>query len=580
MWKKRPDITITRLRIIAVFFLAVALWIVAHLFSLQVLEHEYYSLFAFNTHEIYKKIHPERGMVYFQDSRNHSLYPVAMNRPYYLVYASPKDIEQQDVKKISEMLIKFLNITDNDKKEQLYKRLKKHDSWYQVVEKKVDKEIADKITQANLPGIHISAQEYRYYPEERLGSTILGFCSRDEEGNSVGKYGVEGFLNKELTGKIGYIAGEKGGSGSWITFSGRKIVPAENGADIVLTIDRTLQYQACERLARAMKEYSAKSASLVLMNPQTGAILAMCSLPDFDSNKYNEVKSLEYFNNTTIFNAYEPGSVFKPITMAIGLDLKLVNPQTTFTDPCKREYKNVPRPIYNALNKCYGVQTMTQVLEKSINTGIIWVVEKIGLDRFTSYVEKFGFGKKTGVDLSPEVSGTISSLYKKLPVNSAYASFGQGISVTPLQLAVSYSALAHEGKLPRPYIVDEVRYENGATKKTDPYIVGQVISPQAAELVTGMLVSTVKNTYSKTVALPNQYVAAKTGTAQISVGGRYDATKTNHTLVGFAPADNAQFVLVVKFEEPNEEWAESTAGPVFRDVMKYALDYYAVSSEK
>lgn len=579
MARKNSDYN-SRLRIVSLCLLGIAIWIIAHLFKLQIIEHGYYSLFASNSHEIYQKLHPERGKIFFQDTRNHQVYPVAINRQYYLLYAVPKEIASSDISTTTNKLVQILDYTDNSKTQELIKRLSKSQSLYQVVERKVPEEKIEQIKDIGLKGIYFTPQQFRYYPEENTGAPLLGFCSRDDQDNTVGKYGIEGYWNKELTGKLGFIAGERGRWGSWITLVGRRITPAENGADLVLTIDRTLQYQACKRLEEGRVAYKAKTASLIMMNPKTGAILAMCSSPDFNPNSYSKVGDVSYYNNTAIFNAYEPGSVFKPITMAIALDLGLVNPGTTFTDPCKREFKNTPRPIYNALRKCYGIQTMTQVLEKSINTGIIWVVEHVGLERFTAYVEKFGFGKKTGITLNTEVAGNISSLYKKLPVNSAYASFGQGITVTPLQLAAAYSALAHEGKLPKPYIVEEIRHQNGKTDKTKPEIVQQVISPRTAKLISGMLTSTVESTYYRTVKLPNFYIAAKTGTAQIAEKGRYDETRTNHTLAGFAPAGDAQFVLVIKYEEPELPWAESTAGPVFKDIMKFALDYYGIPQER
>jgi len=305
----------------------------------------------------------------------------------------------------------------------------------------------------------------------------------------------------------------------------------------------------------------------------------MCSYPDFDSNSYNTVTNADAFNNTNIFTAYEPGSVFKPITMAIGLDLDLVAPDTIFHDPGVRLIDGYK--VYNAQKTTYGTVSMTSVLENSINTGVIWVEEKIGDKRFREYVEKFGYGKKTGIRINNEVAGDISSLSKSAAIYGANASFGQGFMATPLQLAASYTALANDGKLMKPYIIDEVRYSNGKTEKTEPQVVDTIISSRAQKLITGMLISVVENGHGYTSVLTKDYyVAGKTGTAQIaSAEGGYSEA-SNHTFIGYFPANDPQFVLLVKYEAPQRAWAESTAAPTFRQVADFAVKYYALKGDK
>ena len=350
-----------------------------------------------------------------------------------------------------------------------------------------------------------------------------------------------------------------------------------DGPDIFLTIDRALQQYACDRLRDGLKEYEAKSAALVLMNPESGAVYAMCSLPDFDPNNYSQVKDLAAFNNTAIFTPYEPGSVFKTFTMGAGLDLGLVTPNTTYTDPCELTING--HKVRNAEQKCYGKQTMTEVLEKSINTGVVWVEQRVGRDRFHEYVKKFGFGDKTGITLSTEMAGDVSSLDKKGDIFGANGSFGQGLTATPLQLAAAYSVVANGGKLMKPFIIAEEHLEDGRKNKFSPQESDTVISEGAARLLSGMLVSVVENHYHA-AQIPDYYVAGKTGTAQIPEKGKYSEDRTNQTFAGFAPATRPKFVLVVKYEEPNRKWAEQTALPVFKDVMKFALDYLGVPGDK
>lgn len=264
--------------------------------------------------------------------------------------------------------------------------------------------------------------------------------------------------------------------------------------------------------------------------------------------------------------------------MSAGVDLNLVNPNSTFDDPCTRKFGVYI--IHNALNKCYGDNvTMTQVLQNSINTGMIWLSEKIGRERMQIYFEKFGFGQLSGIPLDTEVAGNISSLEKKSSIFSAQASFGQGLTATPMQLALAYSAIAANGSLPKPYLVKEIDYSNGKKEKFYPEPASQVISPRTAKTVAGMLTSVVEKTYVTSVKMGDYYVAGKTGTAQIPGPGGY-TEETNHTFCGFAPAENPKFVMVVRYEAPERQWAESTAAVIFKDVAGFALDYYGVGKDK
>ncbi len=575
MFKKKA-VADNHLRVISIVFLVIALWVLGRLFFLQVLQHDYYSLFALNTHEIYETLHPQRGTIYVQDAAGEE-YPVAVNKQFYQVYAVPKEFEKGTASTTAAQLIEILGITDQTKKDRLFNRLSKEDDLYEAVERKVPEELADKATA--LKGVHSTPEQYRFYPEQNLGAAVFGFCGLNDDGNSVGRYGLEAYWDDKLAGTPGFRMGERGAFGSWITTAGMTLNPSHNGADLLLTIDRTLQYTACKRLQEGLVEFGAQRAALVMMDPKTGAVLAMCSLPDFDPNNFSKTPDIDAFNNQAIFTPYEPGSVFKPITMALAIDAGLVRPETTFTDPCERKIDRFT--IRNALRKCYGLQTMTQVLENSINTGMIWIQEKLGRAAFQAGVAKFGFGQKTGITLSTEIAGDISSLDKKnSPIYGAVGSFGQGLTATPIQLATAYSALVNNGKLPKPYIVEEIRYPDGSTEKTKPYIIDTVISDRASQLIRGMLVSVVENgsSYIKT-KLPDYYVGGKTGTAQIPGKGGY-TDETNHTFVGFGAANDPRFVLVVKYEKPARQWAESTAAPVFKDIMQFALQYYGIAPER
>jgi cell division protein FtsI/penicillin-binding protein 2 len=566
-----------QLRIISVFILLSALVIIARLFVLQVMERKYYSALALNNHETYKQLYPRRGNIFFQDTRGESKeYPAAVNRQYYLLYAVPRDIPASQINTTTDFLASVLSYSPEEKNNLLAKLSKSGDP-YEPIAKKVTEDLKNQIESANLPGINTVGQEFRYYPEGSLAANILGFTGQNENGDLTGYYGIEGFWDKSLAGKSGFLAGERGALGSLIPLADRTLKQAEDGTDLILTMDRNLQYKACEYLQEGFEKHKAKSAALILMDPKTGAILSMCSLPDFDPNNYSNVKDVGVYNNTSIFTAYEPGSVFKPIIMSVALDLGLVTPFTTYVDTGERIING--HKIKNALEKKYGLVTMTNVLESSINTGMIWVGEKIGQTRFKDYVEKFGFGKKTGIGLDTEVAGDISSLSKSAEIYNAVGSFGQGFTATPLQLVAAYAAMANGGRMPKPYIVDEVRHSSGKIEKTEPKS-EVVISANTDKLITAMLISVVEKGHSQAAKMKEYYIAAKTGTAQIASRGEYSADDTNHTFVGYFPASDPKFVMLVKYEAPQADWAESTAAPVFKNVAKFTLDYYGIPGDK
>ena len=566
------------LKLIKWGFLLMASVLIGKLFYLQVFEHDYYQTLAMSTHEIYQKIHPKRGSVSFQDSRTGEEYPVAINRQYYQIYAVPKEIIKDDVNSTTEKLAELLQL-DIEKRELVRSKLMKENDPFESLARKVSEETMLKIKEAGLKGVYNNAEEYRFYPENDLGGPVLGFCNLDVDENMRGNYGIEGYWNKVLTGKSGYLFGERGARGSWITLADMTSIEAKDGDSLTLTIDRTLQYKACELLKKGAIDYKAQSAALVMMDPDTGAVLSMCSYPDFDPNNYGKVEDIKNFNNEAIFTAYEPGSVFKPIVMSMGLDLSLVTPDTWFTDPCEMKYG--PYTIKNALKKCYGTINMTNVLENSVNTGMMWLAEKIGQEKMLEYVKKYGFGQKTGVELDREVAGNLSNIEKKSQIGPAQASFGQGITVTPIQLAVAYSAIANGGKLVQPHIAEEIKKSDGKTVKVEPKIMGQVISLRASRLLTAMLTSVVEKTYTSSVRLEHYYVAGKTGTAQIAGPKGYVETgETNHTFAGFLPAKNPKVVVVVKYEKPQRLWAEGTAGPTFRELAKFTMNYYGVPEDR
>ena len=305
----------------------------------------------------------------------------------------------------------------------------------------------------------------------------------------------------------------------------------------------------------------------------------MCGAPDYNPNVYNEVDSIRIFNNPVLFNAYEPGSIFKPLTMAAAVDVGAVTPKTTYIDTGSVMVDGWHKPIGNAEGKVYGESDMTKVLEDSINTGMIFSMRAMGQETFVEYVKAFGFGKTTGIEIETEVPGTIDALDLGSEIYAATASFGQGITVTPLQIVMAYAALANGGVLKQPLIVDEIRHPDGLVEKRATKDIVQVIDPKSARTEAAMLVSVIEHGHGKKAAVPGYYIAGKTGTAQVARkdGIGYDQDNTIGSFAGFGPVENPRFAMVVRIDNPQGVvWAESTAAPLFGELAEFLLQYFEV----
>lgn len=588
-WKNRKKVPGSkslepRIKFFAICLVFFGLLIIGKLFDFQVLKFDFYAALASDQQDVYQKLFPSRGSIYVKDkgssilAAEENLYPLAINKDYNLVYSQPKYLEKSP-EEIAGLLAPILE-PDEAKRPQLISdlvaKLSKKDDPYEPLMHKVEDSEAEMINNLKLKGIKISKETFRYYPENNIGSNILGYVGFADDGTRKGYYGIEGYFNKDLAGRQGEIESEKDITGTLISIGEKKFVQAKDGDDIVLTIDKTVEYEVCSQMNARAKVVGADSAAAVIMNPQTGEIIAMCSWPDFDPNDYGKVTNPADFKNRAVYEAYEPGSIFKPITMAAGLDLGKITPETTYID--EGSVKIDQFTIRDSDKLAHGKKTMTQVLENSLNLGTIFAMRQMDHNDFRNYIEKFGFGKKTGIELA-ESEGNISALQKKGEIFFATASFGQGITATPVQMAQAFSAIANGGKLVRPYIVEEIRKTEGIVIKTERPQPIQIISSRTATLLTGMLVSVIKNGQGKKAGVPGYYMAGKSGTAQIAdpKNGGYYARQTNHSFIGFAPVRNPAFVMIIKFENPKKgSFAESTVEPLFSQLAKFLFDYYHI----
>jgi cell division protein FtsI/penicillin-binding protein 2 len=543
--------------------------IILRLFHLQVVNHEYYEAIASGQHGYEKTILPNRGDIYLSRVNEDPLL-VATNVNKHLVYAVPKEVT--DPATVASQLAPLLNFSGQD----IINRLASGNQNYLVLKKQLPDEIADQIKALGLSGINLEKETLRFYPENNLASHILGFLGFQGD-ERVGQYGIEGRYEKELAGQAGIEGIESDVAGRWIAFGNRDYVPGRDGDDIYLTIDSAIQFEAQEVLKATIEQHSADSGSVVVLNPKTGAIMAMAGYPDFDPNIYNQVENIGVYSNSLLAANYEPGSVFKPITMSAALNEGAVTPETTYEDTGVVRLDGYN--INNSDNKSYGVQTMNDALEKSLNTGLVFVEQQLGHKKFEKYVKRFGFGGLWNIELPGEVIGNIDNLDKSGDIFFATASFGQGISVTPLQLVVAYTALANGGKMMRPYVVENVVHADQTEEKTFPEEVEQVITPKTAATISAMLVNVVENGHGKRAAVPGYYIAGKTGTAQVPYTDRagYDPDKTIGSFIGFGPVDNPQFLMLVRIDNPEGvRFAESTAAPAFGQIASFILNYLQI----
>lgn len=547
-----------------------AFLILVRLFVLQIFDHQFYAEAAEGRHSLYQKLFSERGRIYFSDLKKTGEFPpLAINQDVFRVVADPKLIDNPQ--RAARILASKLEVDEGE----VLGKLAKEGSRYEIIKKQVSEDLVEQLKLEKINGLFFERELFRFYPEKDLASQIAGYYGFDSAGEAKGHYGLEGYFNDELSGEPGYLSGERGALGAWLPLAERQIKKAVNGADLYLTIDRTLEYVACRELKKGVAEYQAAGGVVIILNPQTGAILAMCNEPGFDPNNYNQVKDFSVFNNAAIFTPYEPGSVFKAFTMAGALDAGRVTPETKYIDKGFVRFGGFT--IKNAAEKSYGEQTMTGVLKESINTGAIFAAQQLGNNLFQKYVKDFGFGVLTGIELDTEVAGNISSLDKRGDIYTATASFGQGITTTPLQLAAAFGAISNGGKLYKPYLISEIHRAGGQIEKRQPQFIRQVIKPRAAKLLSGMLTVVVEEGHGKSARVPGYYIAGKTGTAQVpNPNGPGYLETTKQTFVGFGPVDNPQFVMLVKYDEPQRNFAEYTAVPTFGVIAKFLLQYLEV----
>lgn len=513
-------------------------------------------------HNFELNIPARRGEI--EDYNGHK---IVINQPAYLLYAQPRLIKNVD--EFTRKITEHIKI-DEFQRNRLYDK-----SLYWVpVARKVDLKIAEKLQSKNIEGLGFEKESKRLYPEASTAASLLGFVGLDNNGNDLGYFGVEGYYDRELRGQDGVLRQERDARGRPIFVGNIKRVEPVNGRTLVLWLDRTVQNIIEEKLSEGIAKYGAKAGNVVVMDPKTGGILGLATYPKYDPAKYQDY-SQDLYKNPVVAESYEPGSTFKVLVMSAGINEKLITPNTSMDESGPTRIGQYFIRTWD--NKYHGNVTMTDVLVHSSNVGMVYVAQKLGLDKMFSYISNFGFGNITGVDLQEETSPAIRSRDQWKEIDVATSSFGQGIAVTPIQMISAISAVANDGLLLKPQVVAAIKGNDGQIVRINPETRGQILTPAAARITTEMMIAAVNYGEAKWAKPKGYRIAGKTGTAQIPVAGHYDANKTIASFVGFAPADDPKFVILVTLNEPTSSpWGSETAAPLFFRIAEKLFDYYTI----
>ena len=544
-----------RVNLIFIVIILFGAAIIGRLVYLQIIKHDLYKALAQGQQEPFQLIKGERGKIFFSGGEI-----LATNIKEKYVFVSPQEIKEKE--KTAEALSQIFNsdhnppVTPQGKTayEVILEKLKKN-SLFEKIKSKITEEEEQALKEINLTGVYLGEAVFREYPQGAMVSQTIGFFG----GGEKGQYGIEGYYDDVLQGEEG-------------------IQKFDKGSDVFLTIDYNIQFMAEKLLESAKENLNIKGGQIIVLDPNSGKILALANFPNFNPNYYSEV-DFELFQNSVVQKLFEPGSAFKPITMAAALEQGKITPQTTYIDTGKVEIGEYT--IRNYGENVWGKQTMTEVLEKSINTGAVFAERQLGHELFLKYIDLFGFFEPTGIDLQKEEFSENREFKKGYEINFATVSYGQGIEMTPIQLVRAFCAVANGGKLVRPYIVEKI-VDNGTIVETQPEISSeQVISQKTSSQLTAMLTSVVENGFAKAAGVPGYYIAGKTGTAQIpwstlGVDKRGYSQETWQSFIGFAPAFSPRFLILIKLDNPRAKTAEYSAVPIFKELAKYIIDYMQI----
>src|SRR3989339_540008 len=545
------------------------------LFQIQILDHARYKARAFDQYSDLSSLPARRGEILTADG-----YPLASNQTSYLVYAEPKKISNKS--EVLEKISSVLPEAEREKQSQKMLELLNLDLYWVALVHNLTPKQRDQLAQLNIAGIGFEEEPVRFYPEGTLAAHVLGFVAEKDTGEKGGYFGIEAAFDGELKGKIGKVLEERDALGSSILAGGFLKVAPDNGKDVYLTLDRTVQYIIEQRLREGVEQYDAADGVVIVSDPLDGSILGMATFPTYDPSDldFAQVTVSERsgrkshgYKNLAISALYEPGSVMKPLTVSSAIDLGEAVPETIYYDNGPVSYSGYV--IDNWDGKHFGQMNIILLLQKSNNIGAAWVGHLVGSERLAAYFSRYGIGGLSGIDLEGEETGTLRPYKDWTDIDLATASFGQGILASPLQVLYAFNVFANGGILYKPRIVAKIVSQDKASL-IPAKEVGRVVKKETADIVSDLLVKAVEGGESKYFNIKNYVVAGKTGTAQIAVAGGYDPTKTNATFVGYLPVSK-KFSMIVKLREPQTSpYAAETAVPLWMTIAEDLAKYFSI----
>jgi cell division protein FtsI/penicillin-binding protein 2 len=569
----KPNGEKNRIRLIFFLFLLLALVLVVRLYYVQIIHGQRYvdkadRQYVSPTNNIF-----DRGTIFFQN-KDGSLLGGASLATGYIIAINPQKITDSAV--AYESLSKLLSL-DLDT---FYAKVNQKESVYQRIADHVSEETMKKIEDLDIPGLQIQKERWRYYPGDSIASQTMGFVGYNGD-KLVGRYGLEKYYEDVLS---------RNNNKAYVNFFAeifsnlKQTVSGDSKreGDIVTSIEPTVENFLQKKVNDISEKYKSKITGGIIIDPTTGEVYAMAVSPNFNLNKFNEEKDVSIFNNPLVEGLYEMGSIVKPLTIAAGIDSGVITAESTYTDTGSLTLDTYT--IYNHDKKAAGITNMQKVLDQSLNLGVAYVVRKMGKNIFADYMRNYGLAEETGIDLPGENHGRLGNLNSPRDIEYATASFGQGISLTPIATVRALSALANGGKLITPHVIKRVNYTSGLFNNIS-YIneAKQVIKKETSEEISRMLTSVVDNALvNGAVKLPNYSVAAKTGTAQIAKpGGGYYDDRWLHSFFGYFPSYNPRFLIFLYTVEPQGiDYASQTLTNPFIDTVKFLINYYNIAPDR
>ena len=530
--------------------------ILLRLFDLQIRQHKHLTADAIRQQQRQIPLSSRRGSILDRNGKE-----LAVSLRSYSLFAHPSLVE--DVSRTSAKLSSLLDMSSSEVSKKLQSR--KPFVW---IKRKIDPDRAKGLAELKLPGVFSLEENKRYYPKQELASHLLGFVGLDDRGLEGLEYGYDTYLGESPQSPLGYYDAL-----GRIAFREAEADVSLESCNLTLTIDEVIQYFAERALEKGVNSSKAKAGCIVVMDPQTGQVLAMADRPTFNPNRFRNYPPT-FRRNRAITDCYEPGSTFKVVMAAGVLEEGIMGPEQRIY--CEMGGINLCG-VYIRDYKKYGWLTFSQVLENSSNVGAIKAGSRLGKERFYDYIRSFGFGARTGIELPGEAQGILRNPRDWSSISLGAISIGQEISVTPLQLLTAFCAIANGGNLMHPYVVASIRGPHGEIlRENAPQVLRRVISLATASTLTDILTKVVENGSGKNAAIPGFAVAGKTGTAQKLEGktGEYSHHKVVASFVGFVPAQSPRLAILVTIDEPKVgSWGGTLAAPVFAEVAKESLQY-------